>query len=114
MQFKKMGDRNKDVDFSTITTVLVFLCTFLLAYISTRRRKHVPPGPPLFPIVGNLPSLMTRDTLGKLADLRKQYGDVYGLYTGNQLMVFLNGYETIHDALVKKGLQFVLSLNPQF
>ncbi|XP_045197520.2 cytochrome P450 2B19-like [Mercenaria mercenaria] len=104
--------RGNDHDYSTITTVLIFLLTFLLVYINTRRQKRVPPGPALFPIIGNLPSLVSSDTLGRLNELRKQYGDVFGLYAGRQLLVFLNGYDTIHDALIKKGSQFMGRAEP--
>ncbi|XP_053397674.1 cytochrome P450 2K4-like [Mercenaria mercenaria] len=106
--------RGNDQDYSTITTVLIFLLTFLLVYINTRRQKRVPPGPALFPIVGNLPSLVSSDTLGRLNELRKLYGDVFGLYAGRQLLVFLNGYDIIHDALIKKGSQFMERAKPSF
>ncbi|XP_060562843.1 cytochrome P450 2C23-like [Ruditapes philippinarum] len=103
-----------ETDYSTITTILIFLITFLLAYSNTRRQKRVPPGPALFPIIGNLPSLATEDTLGRLNELRKKYGDVFGLYTGSKLLVFLNGYDVIHDALIKKGSKFMFRALPSF
>ncbi|KAL4233346.1 monooxygenase [Mactra antiquata] len=102
------------IDKSFISTLLVFICTLLLVYMNTRRRRNVPPGPPLLPIVGNLHSLMSRDTLGRLSELRRQYGDIFGLYMGNQLMIFLNGYDTIHDALVKKGSLFMFRAKPAY
>ncbi|XP_060562844.1 cytochrome P450 2C23-like [Ruditapes philippinarum] len=104
----------KETDYSILTTASVFLVTFFLVYINTRRQKGVPPGPALFPIVGNLPSLATRDILGRLNELRKQYGDVFGLYTGSKLFVFLNGYDVIHDALIKKGSKFMFRALPSF
>lgn len=106
--------RSNETDLNTITTVLVFLLTFLLVFLNTRRPKKVPPGPALFPIVGNLPSMVTKDTLGRLHELRQQYGDIFGLYAGGKLMVFLNGYGTIHDALVKKGSLFMERAKPTF
>lgn len=107
-----MASKGSETDYNTIATVLVFLVTFLLVFLKTRRQSRVPPGPALFPIVGNLPSLVTKDTLGRLGELRKQYGDVYGLYAGRKLIVFLNGYKTIHDALVKKGSLFMERAKP--
>lgn len=109
-----MDPKREDTDYTTITTVLVFMLTFLLVCINTSRRKRVPPGPALLPIVGNLPSLVTSDMLGTLSELRKQYGDIFGLYAGGKLLVFLNGYETIHDALVKKGSIFMERLIPSY
>ncbi|XP_053384848.1 cytochrome P450 2B19-like [Mercenaria mercenaria] len=106
--------REHDPDYSTITTILIFWLTFLLVYMNTRRQKRVPPGPTLFPIIGNLPSLISSDTLGGLNELRKQYGDIIGLYAGSKLFVFLYGYDTIHDALIKKGSQFMERAKPSF
>jgi hypothetical protein len=102
------------IDYSVITTVAIFFITFFLVYINTRRQKGVPPGPALFPIVGNIPSLASDDTLCRLSELRKQYGDVFGLYTGSKLLVFLNGYDVIHDALIKKGSKFMFRALPAY
>lgn len=90
------------------TTLLVFVLTFLIGafLILTWRDSRVPPGPPLVPIIGNLLSVASKDSLGNLARLRKKYGDIYGLYIGKELTVVLNGYDVINDALVKKGSLF--------
>lgn len=101
-------------DYNILTTVLVFIFTFLLVFINTRRQRRIPPGPSLFPIVGNLPSLMTSDPLGRLEELNKQYGDVFGIYSGLNLVVFLNGYDTIYDALSKQGSVFMHRAKPNF
>ncbi|MEW8545250.1 MAG: cytochrome P450 [Candidatus Thiodiazotropha sp.] len=67
----------------------------------------MPPGPVLMPILGNILSLASKDSLKNLAQLRKRYGDVYALYIGKELTVFLNGFEVINDSLLKKGSVFV-------
>lgn len=33
---------------------------------------------------------------------RKKYGDIFSFYAGSRLIVVLNGYSAIHEALVKK------------
>jgi len=91
---------------SWVTTFLVFAVTFLLVYKSTKRPRGIPPGPPLLPVIGNLHHMAIGDLLQNLRKLRLQYGDVFSLYLGNELMIFLNGHEVIHDALVKKGSHF--------
>lgn len=91
---------------SLLTTGLVFICTFLIAYVCTRRRRGIPPGPPLFPVIGNLPSMAAGDLLCNLQKLHAKYGDILSLYIGKELMIFLNGHKVIHDAFVKKGSQF--------
>lgn len=88
------------------TTILVFFLTWMIFVFSTRRDKGVPPGPPLVPILGNLLTLASKDSLSNLALLRKKYGDIYSLYIGSELTIFLNGYEVIHHALLRKGSLF--------
>lgn len=90
-----------------LTAVLVFVCTFLLVYYSTRRPAGIPPGPKLFPVVGNLPQFGSGDLLGQLDKLRKQYGDIYGLYLGKKLHIYLNGHDFIQEAFLKRGSTFV-------
>lgn len=91
---------------TNIVTVFVFVAVFFLFLIVPRRQKGVPSGPFVFPIVGNLPALISRDVLGRFDHLRKKYGDVYGLYIGQDLTIVLNGYEAIHEALVKRSAHF--------
>ena len=94
------------LEYVNITVIFVFILTLVSLVLLTRRNRMVPPGPPLLPFVGNILSLASKDSLGNLARLRRKYGDVYGLYLGKELTVFLNGYETINDAFLKKGSWF--------
>lgn len=96
----------KNLDNHDVTTFFVFLLTFLLVSLCTRRRPGVPPGPLLFPVIGNLHCVATRDVTKKLASLRTKYGDVFSLYIGRELTIFLNGYDVIHEALMKRGFEF--------
>ncbi|KAH3876686.1 cytochrome P450 2U1-like [Dreissena polymorpha] len=89
-----------------VTSVLVFIVTFLLIYWSTRRHPGIPPGPGRWPIIGNLGSLAGPDKLKVFRDLRRKYGDVFALYFGSELTVFLNGYDAIKDAFLKQGRHF--------
>ncbi|PVD29117.1 hypothetical protein C0Q70_11714 [Pomacea canaliculata] len=67
----------------------------------TRRSEDLPPGPgPALPLIGHL-HLMRKDPRQKFAEWRRRYGDVFSLYVGNRLVVVLNGYNVIKDALVK-------------
>lgn len=90
---------------ANFVTVLLFLVIVFLFAVS-RRRKGVPDGPFVFPMIGNLPALISRDVIGRFGKLRRKYGDVYGLYMGQELTIVLNGYDVIHEALVKKGNSF--------
>ena len=90
------------------TTVLVLVLVTLITYmfLSYRRDKRVPPGPPLLPIVGNLFSLASTDPLANFARLREKYGDIYSIYVGKELNIVFNGYDVINDALMKQGTLF--------
>lgn len=87
-------------------TGLVFVLTFVLTYKATRRPRGIPPGPALFPFFGNIHTMAVGDLLENLQSLRRKYGDVFSLYIGRELMIFLNGHSAIHDAFVKKGSLF--------
>ncbi|PVD29144.1 hypothetical protein C0Q70_11741 [Pomacea canaliculata] len=76
----------------------------LLWWLSVRRPAGAPPGPWLaVPLLGHLLLMMKKDTRQQFAAWRRQYGDVFSLYLGSQLVVVLNGYKVIKDALVKNA-----------
>ncbi|XP_052817833.1 cytochrome P450 2U1-like [Mya arenaria] len=89
-----------------LTTILLAL-TSVLVILNIRRRPGLPPGPRLFPIVGNLLSLSPTKMIQTLRGFRERYGDIYSLYIGNEIVIFLNGYEAIYNAAVKRGGQFL-------
>ncbi|PVD29106.1 hypothetical protein C0Q70_11703 [Pomacea canaliculata] len=72
----------------------------LLWWFSVRRPAGAPPGPWLaVPLLGHLLLMMKKDPLEQFAAWRRQYGDVFSLYLGSQLVVVFNGYKVIKDAL---------------
>lgn len=106
---------------SHINTVLLALVVFLIAYhlvtFYQKRRDlaNIPPGPKPWPVVGNfggflIPSFIQKrfgqqaNSSGKtavaiLTEQAKVYGNVFSLFVGSQLVVVLNGYEVVKDAL---------------
>ncbi|PVD29050.1 hypothetical protein C0Q70_11647 [Pomacea canaliculata] len=70
---------------------------------STRSNRCLPPSPgrPL-PFIGHLHVLRGSDPREIFAGMRKKYGDIFSFYAGSRLIVVLNGYSAIHEALVKK------------
>ncbi|XP_050392965.2 cytochrome P450 2B4 [Patella vulgata] len=71
-----------------------------------RKPRGIPPGPRFtLPILGDLLSLDRGDGDVRIATrkLRKQYGDIFSVYFGPRLFIFINGYDLIKDALVKRA-----------
>jgi len=85
------------------TTLLLggVLVLSLLWWLSTRRPAGLPPGPGFaLPLLGHL-HLLDKDPRAQFRAWRQQYGDVFSLYMGGRLVVVLNGFPVIKEALVK-------------
>ncbi|KAK6186433.1 hypothetical protein SNE40_008471 [Patella caerulea] len=93
--------------FTDFTTILVALVVFLIIgyVISMQERSGIPPGPPYWPIVGNMLDLRGK-LVGKrhkyYAELQEKYGDIFRIYFGDQLLIVLNDFESIEEAFVKQ------------
>lgn len=111
----------------TVEFVLITLFILIVLYLLKQYRlsKHlfvnIPPGPKPLPVVGNFGSLLVPPFILRLfvhkpeeyekkrasplspqvglTELSKVYGKMYSLFVGSQLVVVLNGYEVIRDAL---------------
>ncbi|XP_076452542.1 cytochrome P450 2B4-like [Babylonia areolata] len=94
------------VGLTTTTTTATLLWWWWWAS-SGRRSGHslpLPPGPgPALPLLGHLHLLARRDPRASFREWRARYGDVFSLYLGRQLVVVLNGYRVIRQALVTQG-----------
>lgn len=104
-------------------TLFVIIVFYLLRQyrLSKHLPVNIPPGPKPLPVVGNFGSLFVPPFILKLfvakageyekrkasplspqvslTELSKVYGNVYSLFVGSQLVVVLNGYEMVRDAL---------------
>ncbi|XP_059903553.1 cytochrome P450 2U1 isoform X1 [Gadus macrocephalus] len=98
---------------------LLAICTLCVLVHCNRKRvdlTNIPPGPKPMPIVGNFGAFLvppclwkffakpqqTRSKKGHLAFMTEQanlYGNIYSIFIGHKLVVILNGYEVIKDAL---------------
>ncbi|KAK5899055.1 hypothetical protein CesoFtcFv8_008573 [Champsocephalus esox] len=98
--------------------LLVMLLVFYLVHVYQKQRNilaKIPPGPKPWPVVGNvglflIPSFIqrrfgqqrdntNRSAMDVLTEKANIYGNIYSIFVGNQLMVVLNGYEVVKDAL---------------
>ncbi|XP_053383988.1 cytochrome P450 2B4-like [Mercenaria mercenaria] len=89
------------------TIVFIFILVFLVSVLVTRKPKNLPPGYFGIPYIGSM-LLMRKLIKGKIPHLvlfkeSKRIGNIFSWYLGNQLIVVLSGYDTIHQALVKKA-----------
>jgi hypothetical protein len=68
----------------------------------------LPPGPFAWPIIGNVFNINFNG--GKLPedfmDYAKRYGPIFRLMLGDMVVVVLNGYDMVNEALVKKADMF--------
>ncbi|MQL96066.1 hypothetical protein Taro_028733 [Colocasia esculenta] len=85
---------------------LLLCCSLVL--VLRRKRRLLPPGPPAFPIVGNL-LWLTRpvsDIEFVHRGLRDKYGPIVTLHVGSSPTVMVSGREIAHKLLVKHGAVF--------
>ncbi|XP_061178421.1 steroid 17-alpha-hydroxylase/17,20 lyase-like isoform X1 [Saccostrea echinata] len=90
-----------------VQTVLVAVVVGLLVYYIRRRTLYrLPPGPWCIPLIGHFnvysKPLIHRTTL----ELSKKYGPVFRLSFGPIPFVFLNNYDVVMEAMVKKKADF--------
>ncbi|NXK97818.1 CP1A5 protein, partial [Formicarius rufipectus] len=95
------------------TEVLLVATVFCLVFLLLQSlQQHVPkglkspPGPWGYPILGNVLELRKDTHLG-LTKLSQKYGDVMEVKIGMRRVLVLSGLETIKQALVKQGEDFM-------
>ncbi|XP_051133662.1 cytochrome P450 77A3 [Andrographis paniculata] len=87
---------------------LLFSLAVIFLRLWWRRRsppEGLPPGPPGWPVVGNLfqAILQRRPFIFVVRDLRAKYGPIFTMRMGQRTMVIVSGADLIHEALVKRG-----------
>ncbi|XP_014816471.1 PREDICTED: cytochrome P450 1A5-like [Calidris pugnax] len=95
------------------TEVLLAAAVFCLVFLLIQSlQQHVPkglkspPGPRGYPILGNVLELR-KDPHLALTRLSQKYGDIMEIRIGTRPVLVLSGLETIRQALVKQGEDFM-------
>uniref|UniRef100_A0A9I9D398 Cytochrome P450 77A3-like n=1 Tax=Cucumis melo TaxID=3656 RepID=A0A9I9D398_CUCME len=81
---------------------------FFLTRKPIRNRPNLPPGPPGWPLVGNLfqVALSKKPFFEYIEDQRRIYGPIFTLKMGPTRMVVVSDSNLVHEALIKKGVVF--------
>ena len=91
-------------------TILVSVLVLLLFVwqLSTRRHRHMPPGPIHWPIVGCLPQLIlhAKNPLAYLKRLGQRYNGLFSLKMGSYQAVYISDLPTLKEAFVKQAACF--------
>jgi hypothetical protein len=68
------------------------------------RRRHLPPGPKGWPIIGNTFQIdFEKNPAPQLVKWTKQYGEIFYLSIGGSDFVFLNSGRVVRDLMEKRG-----------
>ncbi|KAK6169270.1 hypothetical protein SNE40_020361 [Patella caerulea] len=88
------------------TVLMVGVCIGI--WLLMRKPRGIPPGPRFtLPFVGDWLFLGGGgDIRVATRQLRKKYGDIFSVYFGPELFIFINGYDLIKEALVKRADEF--------
>jgi len=90
---------------SNSTTLVVTVITLLFYFLSRvgRRPKGLPPGPPTLPIIGNLHLMPKEKGHLQFQKWAEEYGPIYSLILGTQVMIVLSSDQAVKDLLDKRS-----------
>jgi hypothetical protein len=80
----------------------VALAVFRLSKIG-HRPKEFPPGPPTWPLIGNLHLMPKEKAHLQFQKWAQEYGPVYSLMLGTKVMIVLSSDQAIKDLLDKRS-----------
>ncbi|KAI6090002.1 cytochrome P450 [Hypoxylon rubiginosum] len=87
-------------------TISIVATVFLLLYRLSRigqRPKGYPPGPPTLPLIGNLHQMPNKQGHLQFQKWAEEYGPIYSLILGTQVMIVLSSDQAIKDLLDKRS-----------
>ncbi|XP_078157235.1 cytochrome P450 77A4-like [Carex rostrata] len=93
---------------SLVATFLTIILVQILRYNLRYRGLRLPPGPPGWPIIGNLfhVAFSGKHFIHYIRDVRKEYGPIVTLRMGVKTLIVISSPELAYEALIEKGQQF--------
>ncbi|GMY23341.1 cytochrome P450 77A3-like [Fagus crenata] len=94
--------------FFTILAFFLSALIFFLIHKTKSKKLNLPPGPPGWPIVGNLFQVARsgKPFFEYVDGLRSTYGPIFTLRMGTRTMIILSDAKLVHEALIEKGQLF--------
>uniref|UniRef100_A0ACD5UB48 Uncharacterized protein n=1 Tax=Avena sativa TaxID=4498 RepID=A0ACD5UB48_AVESA len=93
---------------AAVATAVLAVAVVVVRYKRKYRGLRLPPGPPGWPVVGNLfqVAFSGKPFIHYIRDLRHEYGPILTLRMGVRTLVVISSAELVHEALVEKGQEF--------
>ncbi|KAG5239599.1 CYP77A3p family protein [Salix suchowensis] len=94
--------------FFTLLALFISGLIFLLSRKSKSKPLNLPPGPPGWPIVGNLFQVAQsgKPFYKYVDDLRSKYGSIFTLKMGTRTWIIISDGKLAHEALIERGACF--------
>ncbi|XP_068662024.1 cytochrome P450 77A2-like [Aristolochia californica] len=94
-----------------VFTLAAFLISALILHLGRRSKSkslNLPPGPPGWPIVGNLLQFARsgKQFIHYVRDLQPIYGPIFTLRMGSRTLIIISSNELAHEALIDRGQIF--------
>ena len=87
---------------STPGLILAAVITIIFLYkITKKSHANLPPGPYPIPLLGTIYRHGVNVAADTLAEMSKEYGNIFCIFLGPQRCVILNNYDEIHDAMTR-------------
>ncbi|XP_031762730.1 cytochrome P450 family 2 subfamily a member 6 gene 2 isoform X1 [Xenopus tropicalis] len=94
------------VTWSLILAVIVSFLVYSFTWRRKLRKINMPPGPPLYPLLGNMLQISAKEFPQSLVKLSEKYGTVFTVYLPSKPAVILSGYDCIKEALLDNNESF--------
>jgi len=92
------------MEFSVVAGLLLGALTLLWRLLRIGKRpSSYPPGPPTIPILGNLHLFPKKDIHKKLQEWAVEYGPIYSLMMGTQVLIVLSSDTAVKDLMDRRS-----------